>query len=351
MDNKKGYFNLNPYIYCMVLVTGGTGLVGSHLLLQLLQDHVSVRATFRAKSDLDQVLRIFNYYSSKATTLFEKIEWVQADLNNLPELEEAFSNIDLVYHTAALISFDPGDYPKLKKINTEGTANIVNLCLANKVKKLCYVSTIGAIGKSIDGSIAHEENEWIAQNANVYALTKQAAEMEVWRGAQEGLDMVMVNPGVVLGPGFWKHGSGSFFSISNKAYAYYPPGGTGFVAVNDVVKALVALMNSKIVNERFILVAENLKFKEILGLIAEQLGKRKPSKELKKWQLQIGRFFDYSVNLFTGRGRRITKNSIHSLYHRDEYDNSKIKKAINFQFEPLSKTIAFCCTKFREENL
>lgn len=334
----------------MVLVTGGTGLVGSHLLLRLLRDDISIRATHREESNLSRVKKVFSYYTEDAAELFNKIEWVKADLNDIPTLETIFSDIDQVYHTAALISFDPGDYKNLKKVNTDGTANIVNLCIAKKVKKLCYVSTIGAIGKSLDNTIATEENQWIEEDANVYALSKYAAEMEVWRGTQEGLPAVIVNPGVIIGPGFWNSGSGTFFKAANRGYSFYPPGGTGFIAVEDVVQIMVDLMQSPIKNERYISVAKNLTFREVLGLITQNLGIPVPKKELKHWQLQLGRYFDWSAHFLTNRGRQLTKNSIRSLYQRDNYANHKVKKVLNFEFAPLEKAIEFSCRKFIEEN-
>ncbi len=335
----------------MVLVTGGTGLVGTHLLLRLLRKNISVRSLFREGSNLENVKKIFGHYTSNAPELFEKIDWVKADLNNIPDLEIAFEGVDRVYHCAALISFDPGDYNILKKTNIEGTANIVNLCIAKHIEKICYVSTIGTIGKSLDGSSANEETEWTDQDVNVYALTKYRAEMEVWRGSQEGIETIIVNPGVILGPGFWGSGSGAFFTTAQKGYSYYPPGGTGFVTVDDVTTIMTDLMDSNLKNERYIVVAENLKFKKILGMIAKPLGKRIPNKELKHWQLQTGRFFDWLFNIYTGRGRRLTKNTIISLYQRDAYDNSKIKKALDFDFSPLEPTVQFCCEKFKEECL
>ena len=193
-------------------------MVGTHLLLHLLQNNTNtaVRAIYRNESNLKQVEQIFSYYTENTSELFNKIEWVLADINDIPALETAFKDVEYVYHSAALISFDPGDYRKLKKINATGTANIVNLCLAFKVKKLCYVSTTGAIGKSAQGHRATEENDWTGQEANVYGLTKHRAEMEVWRGSQEGLPVVIVNPGIIIGPGFWNSGSGKLFATGNK---------------------------------------------------------------------------------------------------------------------------------------
>ncbi|MFS4494248.1 NAD-dependent epimerase/dehydratase family protein [Maribacter sp. 2308TA10-17] len=335
----------------MVLVTGGTGLVGAHLLFDLVQKGFPVRAIHRKESDLSRVEKVFGYYSENATSLFNKIEWVEADINDVPALESAFKNVEYVYHAAALISFDPRDYQKLLKVNAEGTANIVNLCIKNQVKKLCYASTIGTIGKSLNNALATEENEWNDQNVNVYALSKYEAEMEVWRGSQEGLPVVMVNPGVIIGPGFWNSGSGALFTTANKGYRFYPPGGTGFVTVHDVIKMMVSLMASKIENERFIAVAKNLSFQEILIRLTKKLDKPAPKQKLKYWQLEIGRIVDLIWSTLSGKSRKITKNAIHSMKNRDLYENKKIQQFLDFQFESINPTIDFTCRCFLKENL
>ncbi len=334
----------------MVLVTGGTGLVGAHLLLKLVENGISVRAIHRKKSNLKKVEKVFGYYREDASSLFNTIEWVEADINDIPALEIAFEGITHVYHAAALISFDPNNYKELQKINTEGTANIVNLCISNTVKKLCYVSTIGTIGKSLGDEKADEETVWTPHEANVYGLTKHAAEMEVWRGSQEGLPVVMVNPGLIIGPGFWTSGSGALFNIAKKEYRFYPPGGTGFITVHDVIQLMVGLMDSNIKNERYIAVAENWTYHKILTEITAEFDLKRPSIQLKFWQLEIGRWFDWLKNRFLKTGRRITKSSIRSLKHREVYDNQKVRHDLNFEFEPLNGVIAFCCQKFGQEN-
>ncbi len=334
----------------MILVTGGTGLLGAHLLLKLVETGHSLRAIRREKSDLKRVEKVFGFYRKDATELFNSIEWIIADINDIPALEIAFKNITHVYHAAALISFDPGDYRKLQKINAEGTANIVNLCIANNVQKLCYASTIGAIGRTIDGSKANEETPWTLQEANVYGLSKHAAEMEVWRGSQEGLPVVMVNPGVIIGPGFWDSGSGALFTTTQKTYGYYPPGGTGVISVRDVVVMMIELMESPIKNERYIAVTKNWTYQKILGEITKELGITPPTKELKFWQLEIGRWFDGLKNLFLKNGRTITKSHIRSLRNRQIFDNQKIKDELGFEFRSLKDEIRFSCAKFREEN-
>ncbi|NJB71140.1 nucleoside-diphosphate-sugar epimerase [Saonia flava] len=333
----------------MVLVTGGTGLVGAHLLFHLANKGLKVKAIHRKQSDLRRVEKVFSYYSNDATALFKKIMWIEADLDNIPTLEIAFTNVTHVYHAAALISFDPRNYKKLRKVNVKGTRNIVNLCLAYGIKKLCYVSTIGAIGRSINGESMTEETEWNDAHTNVYALTKYDAEMEVWRGSQEGLDMVMVNPGIVLGPGFWKYGSGKFFSIAAKGQRIYPPSGTGFITVNDVVKMMVSLMESPIKNERFIAVSENLTYKKVVAIIAKELGKPGPKNKLKLWQLEILWRLDWVRTVLTGKERKLTKNGVFSLRKRRVYNNTKIQKYFPFEYESIEEALIFSSKHFLKE--
>lgn len=334
----------------MVLVTGGTGLVGSHLLLRLVMDNYPVRALYRTPKKLAKVKRTFAYYTQDAQRLFEKIDWIEGDILDLPSLEIVFQHVTKVYHCAALISFSPSDFKKLERINREGTSNIVNMCISERVEKLCYVSTIGTIGRTITDEKADEETEWNRQNANPYAITKYLAEMEVWRGAQEHLKVVIVNPGVILGPGYWKSGSGTFFKTASKGYAYYPPGGSGFISVTDVVRIMVHLMNADVNGERFITVAKNISYKDILGKIAIALHKKPPHKKLKLWQLQIGRYVDYLNHAFTGKPRTITDSTIYGLRHPISFDGGKLQRVFEFEFESLDTVIAMSAKLFIEEH-
>lgn len=333
----------------MILVTGGTGLVGAHLLLHLVQKGETVRAIHRKESNLDRVAHIFSYYTDNATTLFQQIEWIQADITDIPSLEAAFRDVKYVYHCAALISFDPGDYFSLRKINTKGTANIVNLCLANQIKKLAYISSIAALGKHESSLHVDEETEWNDTNINVYALTKYAAEMEVWRGTQEGLDAVIINPGVILGAGFWDSGSGLYFKQIAKGLPMYPPSGTGFISVKDVVKIITSLMESNIKNQRYVALNKNLAHKDVLSKIAVQLGKKPSKKIVKYWQLSLFSKLDYFINLITRRGRKLTSNGVNSLKRQDIYSNEKIKDALGFKFDDLDAEINFISQKYLEE--
>ncbi|TNF69911.1 MAG: NAD-dependent epimerase/dehydratase family protein, partial [Bacteroidetes bacterium] len=218
----------------MVFVTGGSGLVGSHILLDLLRSGQEVRALRRPGSNLDRVRELFHWYGAEA--LYDKIQWVTGDLTDIPSLDIAMEGAIAVYHCGALISFDPGDRAKLLKVNQEGTRNIVNLCIQKDITHLYYTSSIAAIGRMSD--IITEEDLWDPAHTNVYATSKYLAEIEVWRGGQEGLKTIIVNPGIILGPGFWDEGSGKFFTRVASGLKMAPPGATGFVGVWDVVAAL-----------------------------------------------------------------------------------------------------------------
>ncbi len=328
----------------MILVTGGTGLVGSHLLYQLAKSGENIRASYRKKDSINKVEEVFGYYTDTPSTLLQRITWVKADISDISSLIPLFEGIELVYHCAALISFSPKDYQALVKANIEGTANIVNLSLEHKVGKLCYVSSIAAIGPSSKGKVTTEENEWKDTNVSVYGLTKHEAELEVWRGSQEGLQVVVINPGVILGPGFWHTGSGTFFKYAFKEKKSYFPGGTGFVSIHDVVGAMVKLMKSNISREQFILVNENLTYKELFQKMASELQVNAPFKPIPFWLLEIAWRVDWLRSSLLGKRRKLTKNMVKGLYHQETYSNKKIKDAIDFEFEDLDKAIKFCCS-------
>lgn len=334
----------------MILVTGGTGLVGSHLLYSLLKNGATVRAIHRKSSDLEAVKKVFSFDAENAETLFKKIDWVEANITDIPALTEAFKEITHVYHAAAYISFDPKNYYKLKKSNIEGTANIVNLCLANKIQKLCYVSSVATLGEALKGELINEKNEWNPEEKNsVYAITKFGAEMEVWRGAQEGLDVVIVNPGVILGEGFWNSGSGAIFKRAAKGIPFYFGGGIGVVDVKDVVKVMLRLMESDIVNNNYILVGENVSYKKLLTQIANSIGKKPPKKEAPKWILNVLSLLDWFTATLFGTKRKMFKSTVKSMYTTSFYDASKIEEELDYTFLSFEETVSRVATVYSSE--
>lgn len=335
----------------MILVTGGTGLVGSHLLFDLVNTNQNIRAIYRDQAKLEGVKKVFSYYSEDANSHFSKIDWVKADLLDVPTLTEVFIGITHVYHCAALISFDPKDYHLLRQVNIEGTANIVNFCIANSITKLCYVSSISTLGNKDDHSLIDEETYWNPEADNsIYGITKYGAEMEVWRGSQEGLDTVIVNPGLILGAGFWNTGSGSLFKEVYQGLPYYSTGTSGYVDVKDVVKCMILLMNSDIIKKRFILISENLSFKQFTEIASNYLGVKAPKKSVTALMLKIGWRFDWLKSFITGKPRRLTKHNAATALTITNYSNKKIKDALGFNFTTVENTIRTVSQQFLKEH-
>tara|TARA_R110002020_G_scaffold247833_13_gene461890 strand:- start:1296 stop:2342 length:1047 start_codon:yes stop_codon:yes gene_type:complete len=331
----------------MILVTGGTGLVGSHLLWELLQRNENqVRAIFRTEKSKTAVLDLFrwkvelNKSSTAAEDFYNRIEWIKADVNNIPQLTLAFKNVTYVYHSAALISFNPKRFAELQKINIEGTANMVNLSISNQVKKFCMVSSVAALGSTENGLPVTEETHWdVNKDNSVYSVVKYASEMEVWRATQEGLEAIIVNPGIILGEGFYSSGSGRFFKQIDKGLKYTVPGSTGFVDVLDVVRSMIELMKSPTKNERFILVGANEKFKDVFFEIADKLNASKPTKMVKPWQLSLAWRLDWLISKLTGKRRSIYKSTANFSLSDVSYDANKLKTNLDFNFTSINETI------------
>lgn len=325
----------------MILVTGGTGLVGAHLLLHLLGNgEQTVRAIHRNPKNIIKTKLLFELYEK--SELFSKIEWIPADILDIPSLEIAFQNVGYVYHCAAFISFNPDDEDELRKVNIEGTANIVNFCIDKKIKKLCHLSSIAALGDLVPNEFKHinntitEETEWNPEYSHSdYAISKYGAEMEVWRGLQEGLSVVIVNPGIIFGPGFWNQGSGVIFNTVKKGLPFYTEGTTGYVSVIDVVKIVHRLMNSDCNGERFILISENYTYKNILTAIAKKIGVKPPTIKANPWHLNLAWRLDWLASKVFRTERKLSKHSILSLQSTDLFSNEKIKKQLDYSFRDI----------------
>ncbi len=323
----------------MNLVTGATGLLGTHVMLELLQRGERVRALSRNESNIEIVKTVFDFYSP-AEKLYENIEWVLGDVMETDTLQEAMKNCTQVYHCAAIVSYHKADRREMYKVNVEGTANVVNAALDLKIEKLCFVSSIAALGKVKDGDWLNEESEWHDSDYNThYGITKNLSELEVWRGVQEGLSALVVNPGFVIGPGDFTRSSAAIFKKIDEGIGHYPSGGTGFVSAVDCAHMMVELMKLKVVNQRFVLVAENLSMKEIFQKIAIALGKAPPQKLANNFILQSVRIMEALFERLTGKKAMITKESVKNVSLRFYYKNEKVKTVLNTDFSSLEESI------------
>ncbi len=329
----------------MIFVTGGTGLVGSHILLELSQKGEQFKALKRDSSSLSICENIFKYYN--AEDLFEKINWVVGDINDIPSLESGMQNCDMVLHAAGVVSFAPSDAELLKKVNIEGTANVMNVALSSRVKKVGFVSSIAVLGRNSTEGIVDEECHFKhTKLESNYALSKYYAEQEVWRAAQEGLDVVIVNPSVILGPGDWNKGSSQIFQKIHSGLKFYTPGSTGYVDVVDVANSLVALLFSDVKNERFIVNGANLKYQDCFDLIALALKKPKATIKVTPFLKEVAWRLELLRSLVTGKSPLLTKETANSAMTDSSYSTSKIEQAISYQFTDIDATIKKYTTWF-----
>jgi nucleoside-diphosphate-sugar epimerase len=326
----------------MILVSGATGFLGTHLLINLCKNNdENIRALYRSEAKKAYTIKLLNTFcSEKGKKRIKDINWFKADILDIPQLEKAFVGIKKVYHCAAWVVNSPSHSKMMRKVNIEGTANMVNLALANGVGKFCHVSSTAALGYYANTNRVDEEAPRESERySSIYSISKYGAEMEVWRASQEGLDVAIVNPGVVLGVGFFDSGSGQIFNKVLSNGKFYVNKQTGFVYVKDVVDFMMKFMQSEVKNERYILVAENLSFRDIMDTIAEKFKRKKPRFKATKFMLYLVWIAQKVTSIFKPLDMQITRNTIRKIDAKTAYDNSKSKNAFEFEYTPIKSAI------------
>lgn len=328
----------------MIFLTGGTGMVGAHLLLHLTQSGAHIRALRRKQSDLQSVRRIFSWYSDDVDPLWSRIEWIEGDLCDKTFLGNALEGITTIINAAAKVSFDPHDRLTMLYENIEGTANLVDLAIDLKINRFCHVSSIAALGGQESGFPVNEELSWKSdRERSAYAESKFQSEIEVWRGIQEGLSAVIVNPAIILGPGNWENGSPRLYATAAKGSKFYTEGSNGFVDVRDVAHAIALLVSSTnwetVKNQRYVLSAENLSYRDLFNQIAVAVNQKKPVWRAGQFILKLGWRMAQLAALFTGKVPALTRDTVRSAGKPAVYDGTKITKTIDFSYTPIAKTI------------
>ena len=321
----------------MILVTGGSGLVGTELIQQLLAQENKVKAI---------------YNSTPPSITHKDLTNVKCDILDTIALEEAMQNVSHLYHCAAIVSFNKKNKDKLFKVNIEGTANVVNAALDAGVQKMVHVSSVSALGRIRENEIVTEKMNWTEESSNSqYGKSKYLGELEVWRGIGEGLQAVIVNPSIILGGNDWSKGSAEIFRSVYKEFPWYTEGITGVVDVKDVARAMILLMNSEINKERFILNAENLSYKEIFTAIANCFGKKAPQKKVSSLIAAMVWRWEAIKSMFTGKDALVTKETARTALAKVYFDNTKIVHALpGFTFTPINETIANTCATLQRIN-
>ncbi len=322
----------------LILVTGGTGFLGSYIIKTLVEKGYKVRAIRRSVK--------LPFWINK--NVFEKIEWVDGDVLDVVSLQDAMEGVDTIIHAAASVSFNKKDRKQLYQVNVEGTANVVNIALEMNVRRMVHISSVAALGRTVNGLQVTEEKKWEESKTNThYAISKFKAELHVWRGMSEGLDAVILNPSTILGYGDWYTSSCAIFHQVYKGFKWYTAGINGFVDVEDVALASILLMESSISEQRFIINGDNWTFKKLQETIAAGFNKKGPTKLATPFLLSLAWRVEKVKSLFTGKKPLLTKESAKVAQSQTYFSNAKILDALpGFSFTPLEKTIKKACEKY-----
>lgn len=327
----------------MILVTGASGLVGSHLIELLSREHPDVPI-------------IGLYHRTLPTVSYSNVQYVSCDLLDIIQLSEVMHGAHHVYHCAAIVSFDGKDARAIIRDNVAMTTHVVDTCLELGVDKLVHISSIAAIGRDQrtdapgEGLIHEDMYEIDLKKSSVYAISKYHAEMEVWRGMAEGLDVAILNPGIILGEGDWSRSSSKLMLSVAEGLKWYTRGITGYVDVKDVARMAHLLMNSEVVGERFIAVENNYSYEFLLKNMATALQVPGPSKYGAPWKSELLWRLLKFTSMFTGKRPLITKETArtaHAIYH---FDNRKfIKYFPSFRYTSITATIERMAAAYRSK--
>lgn len=319
-----------------IFLTGASGLLGSHLAAFLLHRKKAVLALNRNNSNKSQVKRIYALLFPEEAFPEELLHWVEGDMEDYALLVNSLDGIDEVYHAAALVSFNPADEAEMIRTNVNGTAALVNAALETGVKKFCHVSSTAALGKEDrDGFIDEKSPRNQADDYSAYSLSKFYSENEVWRGMEEGLNAVIVNPSVILGPGDWTRSSGQLFRTVAKGMPFYTTGVTGYVDVRDVVTVMLSLMEKSMWGERFCVSAHNWSVREVFSEIAVRVDKKPPRWEAKPWMIALA--YRWGA-VFKGKNQSLTRDSARSAFSKHYYRSDKVREALSFTFMSKEET-------------
>jgi dihydroflavonol-4-reductase len=321
-----------------ILITGGTGFLGAYIIQELVQKGYSVRAIRRSNTIPTFI----------PADIMSKVEWVEGDVLDVVALEEAMEGIDTVIHAAAVVSFAKKDRANMYQVNVDGTANVVNMALEKNIRRLVHISSVAALGRTATGGTVDEDKKWEESKVNThYAKSKFKGEMEVWRAIGEGLDAVILNPATILGYGDWHSSSCAIFKNVYEEFKWYTPGINGFVAVEDVAKATVLLMESSITEQRFVVSSDNWSFKKLMDTIADGFGKKRPARPTTPFLVAIAWRIEKLKSLFTGKKPLLTKESARVAHSKTNFDNRKLLQTVpGFSYTPLEQAIQTACKKY-----
>jgi dihydroflavonol-4-reductase len=334
----------------MNFITGATGMLGTHIVGELLQRGLPVVAGCRHLDNTAECLRLLRFKGYTEEQI-ASIQWRICDVLDTDSLSNAFEGCTTIYHTAAIVSYHAKDRGLMYETNVQGTANVVNVALELGGMQLIHVSSIAALGKAHPGETLDERTEWKNSAYNThYGITKHLSDLEVWRGVQEGLQAVVVHPGFIVGAGSFERSSPSVFKKINEGLRFYPPGGTGFISATQCAKMMVDLRLKNITNEAFVFVTKSESMHWLFASIARSLNAKVPNTLAKPWMLQAARIAEWLKEIFTGKKALVTKETIKNASIRFHYNTQKLADVFPNFADDLEQEVAQAAAYFRHCN-
>jgi dihydroflavonol-4-reductase len=317
----------------MVAVTGANGLLGSYIVRKLLEEKTPFVALKRKDSD-----------TSLLSDVASGIQWRDADMMDPVSLEEGLQGVTRVIHTAAIVSFNPGRAREVMDINVQGTRHIVNACLEKKIERLVHISSVAALGRQKGQTFLDENNKWIGNPLNsTYAESKYLAELEVARGQEEGLSTVIINPSVILAPADWTKSSAQLFRYVWNQKPFYMDGYMNYIDVRDVADIAFQFLHSTVEGERFIASAGKITFYDFFSKVARFFNKKAPAIKPPRLVLYLVARLEGVRTWFTKAEPLITRETVRLAGAEFLYNNQKVRKELDFEFQPIDKTVHWCC--------
>lgn len=334
----------------MIFITGCTGLLGSHLVAEIVKRQQDIiRLLCRENCDLSLLKKVLKRYGFDVIP--DNIEFIHGDILDYEILESAMKDVDEVYHCAAVVSFNSKDKGSLMTVNIEGTKNMVNAALRSGVKKFCHVSSIAALGRALEGETIDEESPWThSKNNSIYSNSKHGGEMEVWRGIAEGLNATIVNPSLILGAGKWDSGSCELFNTVAKGFPFFTTGINGFVDVKDVVRAMLLLMENNRFGQRYCLNGALISYKDLFTMMANNFQVKAPYIKVGKFLSEIAWRAFWVLGKIQGKKPLITKETARTSTRRYSYSSAKIIKELDFRFTPIEDSVREICELYCDER-
>ena len=331
----------------MNVITGGTGSVGMHLVRKWLANGESVRLLVRPDSDRQRIQSFLKSTLPEDPTAFDRIEWVEGDVTDGLSLEDAFEGAHRVVHAAALVSFNRRDAQRMMEVNREGTANVVNAMLAQGVEELVYISSVAALGRKPGEPEVHEETVFEdGPEISDYARSKYRAELEVWRGQEEGLRVAVLNPVIVIGPGDYSRSSAALMTQVAQGLRFYPKGSNGFVAAEDVATVAWKLVEGNVWGERFVVCGFHATYQELFNAMSDALGMRPPQWPVHRLVAEVAWRVARLAETLTRRPAFVTREALRTSARNHRYCTDKIQEKLKVDFTHLLPTVQRTATDY-----